>query len=478
MNLLRYGTERKSWILFLASLIYLITLSGIQYATLQIEWHDSGSILYALATPKSVGYFWSYEFGVPFLQEHCSYILGLLSFLFHFFPYLELWLIIQCISISLGIVLLERYFSEIIPEFEYSWVLSLTFLLNPYVTHAHLYPHFENLWIPLFSGFLLYANRGSFLTSLPFLILALMVKEDAWIYAIGATSLLFGRVRGRTLIFYFILILLYVGIILFWFTPTYFPDKVSHFSDKWGKSKSEILIDLFQNPFSYLKLLISGQFKYLFVSVLCLPIFSGWRAIPGIAVAGLWMSSVSQDRAFFSFYFGLPAILLFYYSIPFAISNLSGRLAHFGKDRRWILLPTIGLILVSIFLLLFPGNYSGRGPTVAKLIKRGKANTLNSIQDTFTLVRLRSGCEEKVFASFSYAAYLFCGNDIKMPYHDLKKIESGVWYPDLIVLRSPEEELVPASKSVSEMALYFDKNPLYRKEDHGSRILVWRKIVP
>lgn len=478
MNVLRYGIERKSWILFLVSLIYLTILSGIQYATLQIEWHDSGSILYALATPKSVGYFWSYEFGVPFLQEHCSYILGLLSFLFYFFPYLELWLIIQCISISIGIVLLERYFSELTPEFEYSWILSITFLLNPYVTHSHLYPHFETLWIPLFSGFLLYANRGSFLTSLPFLLLALMVKEDAWIYAIGATSLLFGRVRGRILTFYFFLILLYAGIVLAWFTQTYFPDKVSHFSDKWGKSKTEILIDLLQNPFSYLKLLISGQFKYLLASVFGLPIFSGWRVLPGIAVAGLWMSSVSHDRAFFSFYFGLPAILLFYYSIPFAISNISNRLNQFGKDRRWILLPTIGLIFISIFLLLFPGNYSGRGPTVAKLIKRANTNTLNSIQDVFTLVRLRSGCEKKVFASFSYAAYLFCGNDIKMPYHDWKKIESGKWSPDLVVLRSPEEELVRASKSVSEMVLYFDKNQQYRKEEYGSRILVWRKINP
>lgn len=312
MNLLRYGTERKSWILFLVSLIYLITLSGIQYVTLQVEWHDSGSILYALATPKSVGYFWSYEFGVPFLQEHSSYILGLLSFLFHFFPYIELWLIIQCVSISLGIVLLERYFSEIAPEFEYSWILSITFLLNPYVTHAHLYPHFETLWIPLFSGFLLYANRGSFLISLPFLLLALMVKEDAWIYAIGTTSLLFGKARGKILLLYFFVILLYVGIVLVWFTPMYFPDKVSHFSDKWGKSKSEILIDLFQNPFSYFKLLISGQFKYLFASVLALPIFSGWRALPGIAVAGLWMSSISQDRAFFSFTSGF---LLYYYFI-------------------------------------------------------------------------------------------------------------------------------------------------------------------
>ncbi|MGJ4744937.1 DUF2079 domain-containing protein [Leptospira sp. SA-E8] len=478
MNLLRYGAERKSWILFLVSLIYLITLSSIQYATLQIEWHDSGLILYALATPKSVGFFWSYEFDVPFLQEHSSYTLGLLSFLFRFFPYLELWLILQCLSIAYGIVLLERFFSEVVPDFEFSWILSVAFLLNPYVTHAHLYPHFEVLWIPLFSGFLLYAIRGSLYPSLPFLLLALMVKEDAWIYALGITTLLFGRVSGKILALYSFIIFSYTSIILAWFTSTYFPDTVSHFSAKWGKSRADILIDLFRNPFSYIKLLISGQFKYLLLSVLGLPLFSGWRALPGIAVAGLWISSISLDRAFLSFYFGLPAILLFYYSIPFSISNQSHWLTQLEWNKKWILLPIIGLVLISIFLLFFPGNYISRGPTVPKWIEKSKTNTLNSLEDVSTLVRLRSGCEEKVFSSFSYAAYLFCGNDIRLPYRDWQNIESGKWYPDLVVLRSPEEELVPASKSVGEMVLYFDKSKLYRKEDYGPRILVWRKIEP
>lgn len=478
MNLLRYGTERKSWILFLASLIYLIILSGIQYATLQIEWHDSGLILYALSTPTSVGYFWSYEFDVPFLQEHSSYILGLLSFVFRFFPYLELWLIVQCLSIASGIVLLERFFSEIVPDFEFSWILSIAFLLNPYVTHAHLYPHFEILWIPLFSGFLLYANRGAFYTSLPFLLLALMVKEDAWIYAVGISSLLFGRVSGKTLAFYFFLILSYSSIVLAWFTSTYFPDTVSHFSAKWGKSRTDILIDLLSNPFAYIKLLISGQFKYLLLSILGLPIFSGWRILPGVAVAGLWISSISLDRAFLSFYFGLPAILLFYYAIPFAISNLSAWLAYFKWNRRLTFFPSVGLVFISIFLLFFPGDYISRGPTIPKWIEKSKTNTSNSLQDVLTLVRLRSGCEEKVFSSFSYAAYLFCGNDIRLPYRDWNNIESGKWHPDLVVLRSSEEELVPGSKSVNEMVFYFDKSQLYRKEDYGSRILVWRKVKP
>lgn len=468
------GLDKKDLAIFSLSFLYLFVLSFLQYSTLQIEWHDSGLILYALATPESVGHLWSYEYDLPFLAEHQSYLLEILSPVFRLIPFIEVWLLLQCCAIASGIVLFRKYLDSILENFAISTGIAFAFLLNPYVTHSHLYPHFEVFWIPFLSGFLLFSQKGNLPAGIFFLFLSLCVKEDGWIYAIACCWISLGRTPKKDLIIYISIIFIYYAVAILWSMAYFFPERVPHFASKWGKTQGELLKDMILHPLAYLRLLISGQSKYLLLSVLGLPFLSTWRAIPAALVSILWMCSVSLDRAFLSFYFGLPSVLLYYFSIPFAFRLGQEALDRFRWSPRLIVLPASGLIAVSVFLLFFPGDYSSRGPSLPKAWARSKEWS-SSFETARTLVKIRSGCEEKVFASFSFGAYLFCGNDLRLPYRDWESVRTGKWIPDLVVLEAGPEEILPGPLPLLKMIEYFDQNPNYSRIMHEKNVILWRR---
>ncbi len=467
--------QKEDIFLFLASIVYLSILSFIQFFTQNFEWHDAGSILYALASPESAGYLRSYLFEVNYLAEHSSYIFVPMSPFFAAFPYLEFWLLFQVLSISIGISILKYYFQSISNNSGLSVILSLAFLFNPYVVHSHLYPHFEILWIPFLSGFLFFSLKESKWLTIFLLVLTLTVKQDSWIYALGACWVLIGKIPKGRLSLYIFIILVYAALVPFFLTPYLFPSIVPHLKMNWGKSPLELLIDGVLHPISYAKLLLSGQGKYLLLSVLGLPWLAGWRSLPAWGAALLWMSSITLDRAFLSFYYGLPIILLLYYTIPFSFLNIKSVLLRFEFRPNWIYIPGIGLLFVSVFLSFFPGNYMSRGPTIPKLQKTildwdRRSGIVGS------LLKLRSECNEKVFSAFVFGAYLYCGKDLRLPFKHWDEVVSGVWEPDLVVLSEDDKELFAPKIEPKTMVDYFGKNKKYERDRNWPNMFVWRKI--
>ncbi|TGK62594.1 DUF2079 domain-containing protein [Leptospira wolffii] len=470
----RPDLKKNDIAIFSLSFLYLFCLSLLQYSTLQIEWHDSGLILYALATPDSVGHLWSYEYNLPFLAEHQSFLLEILSLFFKFIPYLEVWLFFQCLVIAGGVALINRYIDSILNDTVISGIISIAFLLNPYVTHSHLYPHFEILWIPLLSAFLIFSQKGDRNAAIVFLILSLSVKEDGWIYGLACCWISFGRTPKKDLLIYILIILFYSLAVLFIAVPYFFPDRVPHFASKWGKTQGELFSDMALHPISYLRLLISGQSKYLLLSVFGLPLLSTWRILPALGVSLLWMSSVSLDRAFLSFYFGLPSILLYYFTVPFAVLSLSRISERFGWSPKSLRLVGSGLLVTSVGLLFFPGDYSSRGPSLPKVLERSQ-NWKSSYETVKELRRIRTSCDEKIFASFAFGAYLFCGNDLRLPYRDWESVLSGNWKPDTVVLQADSEEILPGSSPLKDMQKYFDANPDYKRKLNKNNIILWKR---
>lgn len=492
--------KKDIFALFTISLLLLSSISSLQYFNLSYEWHDSGTILYTLASPADIGNFRSYDYDISFLADHFSPLFILLSPIFQFYPFLELWLLIQIIVISAGICVIYAIFLYFSEDRISSFGVSIAFLVNPYVIHTHLYPHYEVfylLFIPLFFYFVIKEKFG---LSILFLICILITKEDGWIYSIGASIILLRRSRLKFILICISASLLYFLIVIKFGTIYIFPNQVNSFSNRWGKTQSEYLNDLVYNPYKYIKLLWSGQGKYLLLSVLGLPWLSGWRSLPGWGVSILWMSSVTLDRAYLSFYYGLPSIILLYISLPNSLSNLKKiisilleskffprlltslrKLENYRIDTSKIIwtfsygFPTLSLILVSMTITFWPGNYLTRGPNVPRLIEELDSWDSNKVK-VLTLREIRDQCPKSSFVSFYYAPYLYCGKDLRLPFKDWDAVKSGYFLPELVILADKKTEPLLQTTSPADMKNFFDSNSAYiRIKDPQVNLHVWRK---
>ncbi|WP_167882288.1 DUF2079 domain-containing protein [Leptospira langatensis] len=473
------GIRREILILSLVSIFATGTLSALQYLNLSFEWHDAGTMIHIPGISPSVHFLPSYEHSTNFLAEHFSPVFLLLFPYFQIFPYLEAWLIMQVFVIAFGICIFYLYCNEITSDSRVSLLASLALLLNPYLIHSHLYPHFEILYVFFLPLFLLLAVRNELGLSILALIGILIVKEDGWIYSICASVILLRKVRLKTVIIYISVSLLYFLLFIKLGSALLFPVRVDSFAMRWGKSETEYLKDLLFHPILYLKLLWSGQGKYLLLSVLGIPLLAGWRSIPGWIISILWMSSISLDRAFLSFYYGLPPLLILYASVPFAfvhIKDLSERLSRLKIPNSTINMTiATALLFVSVSLCIKPGTYISRGPNIAELSQELRTYQTDKLSTLAKLHSIRKECFSSMFVSFKIAPYLFCGNEIRIPYKDWEKVRKGEFQPELVVLATEDKEPLLQGSSKKEMIGFFDSNAKYARRENGQGLAVWIK---
>ncbi|PNV74563.1 DUF2079 domain-containing protein [Leptospira inadai] len=468
----KYKTEL---LLFIASLLYLGSLSFFEYATLSLGWHDFGLQIQILSSPRfSEGRLWSYDWGADFLSVHFSPLLYVLSIFLIPLPFLEWWLIIGCIALSVGIAGLFAFFRRVTGNSSASSFFAIAFLLNPYVTATHLYMHYEVFLVPLLSGFLLFAWEDRKMPAFACLLGILLLKEDGWIYALSGTFLLLGKKPFRTTLVYFLISVLYSVIALGLFKQTLFPHSSALFLEHWGKTPVAFLLNSLANPLEILRILSTGSGKFLALSLLAIPVLATWRSIPGIAVSFLWLSSISPDRASLAFFYGLAPTLLLFLTIPFAFGVWEAITNRIGDSRKFEFLLPISLLITSIAASTFPNPALLRSPNLPDLAASLKT-VPEKVPILISLIKLRGYKANTTFSSFNTAAYVFQGGELRLPYKDWEAVRAKQWKPDLVVLTTEQKEPLLREVTPSEMIRFFDTNLEYTSILQTRNLRAWRK---
>ncbi|EPG73705.1 membrane protein, PF09852 family [Leptospira fainei serovar Hurstbridge str. BUT 6] len=461
--------------LFIASFLYLGSLSFLEYSTLSLGWHDFGMQIQMLSSPLfSEGRLWSYDWNSNFLSIHFSPLLYLLSVFLIPLPFIECWLIICSLALSVGIVALFSLFRRVTDNSAISVIFSLAFLLNPYVTATHLYIHYEIFLVPLLSGFLLFAWDERKMPAFVCLLGILLLKEDGWIYVCAGSFLLLGRKPIRTILVYSFTSLLYLVIVLGFFKQILFPNSSSLFLEHWGKTPFAFILNSLTHPSEIFRILLTDPGKFLAMSLLGIPLLATWRSLPGFAVAFLWLSSISPDRAGLAFFYGLAPTLILFMAIPFAFLVWEVIASRILDPRKFIFLLPISLLITSITISALPNHALLRSPNL--LLLSASLNTIpEKIPIIISLIKLRGYKANTTFASFNFATYVFNGAELRLPYKDWEAVRARKWRPDLVILTTEEKEPLLTEVTSTEMILFFDKDPEYTSILRTQNLRAWRK---
>lgn len=239
------------------------------------------------------------------------------------------------------------------------------YIANPYTFAIAMYYHPEAWGILFLLAFAYHAYVGQIRRAWIALLLALVVKEDMWIYA--AVVALFAARRDhlkRTIAFaaaavgYYVVAVLMIG---GWLYPSarYF----NSFYESTGHplTKLQIASRLAGRWHEFLPLLFTGpglryQLSFLFIGVL-----SGWRYVLACGVALLWLTYPGgRPRSDFSLYYSYAAMLASIVILPFALANLRAICSKspFGRERlgRWAVATAVALMLATDIVMHLPGH--------------------------------------------------------------------------------------------------------------------------
>ncbi|TGK09046.1 DUF2079 domain-containing protein [Leptospira fletcheri] len=472
----KYRLGKRRIVVFSAGFLYSGFLSFLQYTTLGLGWHDAGMQLQVLSScPTAMGCLWSYDWGANFLSVHASPILFAISLFVSPLPYVEWLLVLGCSGFACGIALLDLFFERICGKGNVSLLLTFSFLSSPYVTATLLYLHYEILLLPLTVLFVLSVlDKRKIPAFLSFFGL-LLLKEDGWMYAVSALFLLVGRVGWKELVLYAVFALVYLfGGVLF-LLPKIHPPLLPLFREHWGLEPIEFFMRTLVHPQTVFVKIFTGPGKFLWFSVLALP-FLTWRSLPGFAIGFLWLSAASPDRAGLSYFYGFGPTLLLFLSLPFAYRNGRKISDRFSFPKFFPTIPFVALFLFSLLCTMFPNASLSRSPNLPGVLSAMEGRGQNSAV-LKKLREFRSLEEKNTFASFQIAAYLYHGQELKIPYKDWILVRDGIWAPGLVVLDSLGEEPLLPPHSAENMIRFFDQNGNYeRLSGLPPGLSAWKRI--
>jgi hypothetical protein len=273
-----------------------------------------------------------------------------------------------------------------------SWIglgAAAVFIANPY-THAILLNYRVEAFGMLFLlAFAHHAYNGHRRLAWLALLLALVVKEDMWVYAGVIAVLVARRDRARdTLGFgvaafgYYLVAVLLVGR---WLYPTAnylntFYQVNGHAMTSW-----QIAGSLLGRWREFIPLLTTGPGWLFQASLLFAGVFSGWRYLLVCGVMLIWLTyPEGPPRSNFAFYYAYPALVLSIVNLPFALDTLRGWASRLPPPARaeawgrWSAAGLLSLIVATDALMhrpslvpapiepsVNPRKVFGRGPGVS-----------------------------------------------------------------------------------------------------------------
>ena len=318
------------------------------YATLQLEWHDHGSVYVKLQNMFSHGLQAKVHFA-PFLYVLAALVQPTNSLLF--------FLALHVAALVLGAYALFLITRDGTASESTAALLFFAFLANPYAVAANLYTHYDIFMVPALLFFYLFMSKERLPAAVACLVLALTIKEDVWLYA---SSLILSRARRLSGPRLALLLGLTAGYAVFatgWLFPYLYPQREDAFALLYtqGATKWGVFLYLVTHPWSTGAKLLTGPGLGFLSSILFLPLFAPLRSLFALPVFYLWLNSTSPARNSLAFYYSIPSLILFAPVLPHALLNVrslllkrvAGRPAAMALVHRWSLPLAAGLLLLT-----------------------------------------------------------------------------------------------------------------------------------
>jgi hypothetical protein len=408
------------------------------YATLQLEWHDHGSIYVKLQSVFTHGLQAKVHFA-PFLYLLAALVQPLNSLVF--------FLALHVTALVLGAYALFLITRDDTASDSTAALLFFAFLANPYAVAANLYTHYDIFMVPALLFFYLFMSRGRLPAAVACLVLALTIKEDVWLYA---SILILSRARrmsGKRLA---LLLGITAGYAVFatgWLFPHLYPQHEDAFALLYtqGATKWEVLLYLATHPLSTGAKLVTGPGLAFLSSLLFLPLFAPLRSLFALPVFYLWLNSTSPARNSLAFYYSVPSLILFAPVLPKALLNLrsvllklvAGRPTAMAFVHRWSLPLTAGLLLLTgvVRNVALPDGLE-RSPSLQSVFadeRRFGEGYHEHHRVGWDILTNRIPGGRSVITHFTLGTYVAPAHETYLFFKDGKDFESGKLQPDYVL---------------------------------------------
>ncbi len=243
-------------------------------------------------------------------------------------------------------------------------ITCLFFLFNGFTQSAILYLHFEVFAMAFLLLYLWQAREGRLISSLVFLDLGLVVKQDVWVYALGLTLSFYGLVSKRVWFYSLGIILGYFVIILGLLYPYLYPKATDRFLDYWsqGTTKSEVIVyflksipDVVTKAFCCKGEIFNKSFWYI-------PFLSGLRIFPALGVFVLLRSSTNPSVSGLYLHYTVGLLALYLACMPLGLKRIIDLLEwirlKLNASNRTKEFFAPGMMMISFIILAVNYNFS------------------------------------------------------------------------------------------------------------------------
>jgi hypothetical protein len=437
------------------------------YATLQLEWHDHGSIYVKVQSIFSHGLQAKVHFA-PFLYLLAALVQPLNSLLF--------FLALHVAALVLGAYALFLITRDCTASGSTAALLFFAFLVNPYAVAANLYTHYDIFMVPTLLFFYFFMSRGRLPAAVACLALALTIKEDVWVYA---SSLILSRARrmsGKRLALLLAITAGYAVCVTGWLFPHLYPQREDAFALLYtqGATKWEVFLYLVTHPLSTGAKLVTGPGLGFLSSLLFLPLFAPLRSLFALPVLYLWLNSTSPARNSLAFYYSIPSLILFAPVLPHALLNmrslllklLAGRPAVLALADRWFLPLAAGLLLLTSVVrnVALPAGLE-RSPSLQSVLADERRFGVGYHAhhrvgwDIFTN-RIPGG--RSVITQFTLGAYVAPSHPTYLFFKDGDDFQSGGLQPDYVLYDLKSRYPLLGPRRMEEIHEWMLTHPLYR----------------
>jgi hypothetical protein len=364
------------------------------------------------------------------------------------------------------------------------------FVANPYAYAVALSYHPETFGILFLIAFAYHGRSGHTIRAALSLALALLVKEDMWVYAAVIAVLAGRRDRVRQTAAYLAAALAYHLVAVQWIGGSLYPQahyfNAFYLSDGKPLTKVEIARLLLGRWREFGPLLVTGpglafQATFLFIGVM-----AGWRYLASCAVMLLWLTYPGgPPRSNFAYYYSYAALAISFVILPFALVNLRATCGRFVRGVRagWCDRWSLGVAMGAVVAVGVAMHLPGRGPEpIRALIDPatvwGKGPGVNVPVVRRLIARYLPPRAGSVLSQF----YTYCAvpqrREMYVTLWDRGAFLAGQLKPEFVLLDlNADDPWVPQGEREAMVAL-LRRGDVYRPIHDAGGVLLYRYVGP
>ena len=438
-----------------------------QYLTFQFGWNDVGHVYRIVMNIFVTGTFYSLEWQMNHLAVHFTPFFYLLAAMMWPFGTMESFVMLHVAALC-GIAVVVAWISALRTGSMAGMVIGAAFVVNPYTMAVNLYPHYEVFGVLFLavSGWCLSTHRG--VTALLFLLLALTVKQDFWIYGICGSLILTDRENKSTVALACLLCLTYFVVVLRIIYPMWIPHRVNRFADIWsyGATESDALRYFRDHALETWSKLWHHSGLALQLSVGLLPLGATWRFLVALPVLYLWVNATDIDRQSLAFYYALPSLYVLFLCLAFAmnrVAKLLAGLAPIGPKPLCVALATIPLVAGFVTHVELPQGLA-RSPTLAGVLTPAYSQSDRYLHQ---LIDSQIPQGRSVFTQVDVAAFLPYTTPIYVSHIHTEALIKGQITPDYILVDTARPGYPPWLPTPVDGAIDYGKGYVLRSQFEG-----------